>query len=549
MNTPLWLSNLAFWCAQIAVIVVVGAFLPRLLQIRQPRVLLAYGRALLALSLTLPFLQPWHQPAAIRVMGFASNDSAATLSPLSPSASSHWHLPGLQAIAPVIALLILAGIAVRLGILVIGLLKLRQFRRASTLMPLDSEAAMLLQQTRSQLNVSADFRLSADVDSPVTFGLAAPIILLPASFLTLDSQFQLAIACHELLHVRRRDWSHHLLEEAIRAVAWFHPAIAWLIARIRLAREQVVDQGVVQLTKARKTYLEALLEFTAGRATATAVLAPPFLVERQLAERIALMLKEVRMSRSRLVASLTAISCCLIFAIVLGVRAFPLKSSPLLAQSKPMGGIAGGVPDGVAGAVDGGISGGIDGEAEPTVDRNTIWTDTVKKGSMPLQVNGTGTIVRGQNPQNLIARVSVPGPMTADLRASQTATVFTQKGNVKAHVIAVNGLSSDETRSVDIAADAPWPDFVTVDLPVNATIDVGRLDNVLWIGRPVHSSPNGGTPLFKIIRDGAEAQQFYVKFGRASAHSIEVLSGVKAGDHVIISDMSEWQKFPRIRLK
>lgn len=67
----------------------------------------------------------------------------------------------------------------------------------------------------------------------------------------------MAIACHELIHVRRSDWAQHLAEEVIRTCLWFHPAIAWLIARVRLAREVVV------LTNVRKTYLKATLEFTA----------------------------------------------------------------------------------------------------------------------------------------------------------------------------------------------------------------------------------------------------------------------------------------------
>lgn len=155
----------------------------------------------------------------------------------------------------------------------------------------------------------AEFRLSAEVESPITFGLVAPVVLPPERFRTLDPRFQSAIVCHELLHVRRRDWAHHLGEEVLRAVFWFHPAIAWLVSRVRLAREQIVDLEVVRLTEARKPYLESLLEFTNGRSPIAAIPAPLFLAERQLVERMALMLKEVRMSRKRLIASLVAISC------------------------------------------------------------------------------------------------------------------------------------------------------------------------------------------------------------------------------------------------
>jgi beta-lactamase regulating signal transducer with metallopeptidase domain len=91
-------------------------------------------------------------------------------------------------------------------------------------------------------------------------------------------------------------------------MAWFHPAIVWLVGRNRLAREQVVDEQVVELTGARKPYLEALLRFAMDRRSFLAIPAPPFLAERQLAQRVALMLKEVRMSRTRLMVSMAVIA-------------------------------------------------------------------------------------------------------------------------------------------------------------------------------------------------------------------------------------------------
>jgi TonB family protein len=119
----------------------------------------------------------------------------------------------------------------------------------------------------------------------------------------MEESHQRAIACHELLHVARCDWLVNLLEELVLTLFWFHPALWWVMRSIRLAREQVVDSQVVALTGARKPYLHALLEIaTASRALP--VPAPLFLVESQLARRVASLVKEVRMSKSRLVASL-----------------------------------------------------------------------------------------------------------------------------------------------------------------------------------------------------------------------------------------------------
>jgi hypothetical protein len=247
------------------------------------------------------------------------------------------------------------------------------------------------------------------VDSPVTFGFMVPMILLPQSFLLLDLEFQAAIACHELIHVCRCDWAHHLAEEVIRTCLWFHPATAWLIARVRLAHEQVVDCEVVVLTNARKTYLKALLEFTAARAYATVVPAPLFLAERQLAERIALLLKEVHMSSTRLIISLTAIACCVIAAITLAAKAFPLEVALLAGQTKP-------VPSAINRQ-----------SAGASVDRDSIWTDTVKRGAMALQVRGAGTIVPAEGSDNSVASVTVPASIADEVHTGQSATVNTKR--------------------------------------------------------------------------------------------------------------------------
>ncbi|MBA0083661.1 MAG: M56 family metallopeptidase, partial [Acidobacteria bacterium Pan2503] len=326
MEIPLWFSNLVFWSVQVALLVLAAALLSRALKLRQPRVLLAYWRSLLAIGLLLPLIEPWHRPAHVATPVLSADFLAVP--PPSIPAPTHWHLPSLQTMAPILGMAILAGMVLRLAALALGLLKLRRLRQASSPIPPSSESAGILQAMRDLVAAPAEFRLSTQVDSPVTFGFVTPVILLPERFTSLDPRFQSAIACHELLHVRRRDWAHHLGEENLRALFWFHPAVAWLISRVRLAREQIVDLEVVRLTEARKPYLEALLEFTDGRASLAAIPAPPFLAERQLIERIALMLKEVRMSRKRLIASLTVIPCCLALVIALAARAFPLKAAP-----------------------------------------------------------------------------------------------------------------------------------------------------------------------------------------------------------------------------
>src|SRR6185437_7762214 len=399
-EAPLWLSNLAFWSAQVALLALASGFLARIFQIRQPRVLLAYWRALLATSLILPFIQPWHRLQSIAALATTPETAAGRFVPPLSLAARHWHPPSLQVIAQILGIVILVGIVVRLVIFALGLLKLRQFRRTSSPISFLAESAAVLKEMRTRVNAHAEFRLSCDVDSPVTFGFAEPLILQPVRFPSMDTGFQAAIACHELLHVRRHDWVHHLGEEIIRAALWFHPAVAWLIARVRLAREQVVDHEVVRLTKSPKPYVEALLEFTNGRTAA--IPAPPFLAERQLAQRVALMLKEVRMSRARLISSLTVIACTLALAATFAVWTFPLKAAPRITRSATQTVMT---PDASSGTV---AQEPPPVASKPVVDSNTIWTDKLKKGDMVLQVHGEGKLVRADSSDGWVARVTLP---------------------------------------------------------------------------------------------------------------------------------------------
>ena len=563
MDMPLWFSNLLFWSVQAALLVLAAAFLTRVLQLRQPRVLLAYWRSLLVVSLLLPLMQPRHRPPIIAAT-VLSADFAFPLPQASSPAAAHWHLPSLQTLAPILGIVIVLGIALRFAILALGLLKLRRLRQSSRPIASSGESAAVLEVMRALLAVPAEFCVSSHVDSPVTFGFFAPFVLLPERFTSLELRFQSAIACHELLHVRRHDWAHHLGEEVLRALFWFHPAIAWLISRVRLAREQVVDLEVVRLTNARKSYLEALLEFTNARTSLAAIPAPPFLAERQLVERVSLMLKEVRMSQRRLIATLTVISCCLALVIALAAWTFPLKAQGVaggvsggvpsgvpggIAQGIS-GDVAGGVSSGIADGVSGGVSGGIRTHAldeEPSVDYSTVWLDTVKKGPMPLQVRAKGTLARAEGSASLVARVTVPASMAVDLKPGQNAAVASQEGPLGKGRVSSLGPLSNDARTVDIALDAV-PQGASAGLEVMANIDVGKLDNVLFVGRPVNGASNAGIDLFKIINDGKEAIRTHVKFGRASSSSIEVLDGLKEGDKVILSDMSSVANAERIRL-
>jgi len=316
MSPPLWFTNFLCYCLQVILLVMVGTALPALFRLRAPRVLLAYWQGLLVACLILPLLQPWKTP------GVVSSVTAGTVS-ISyqgvPAGPAETHFPLYLLIAGVL----LAGMLIRLAWLMLGLARLRAIRRAAHAFdPLPDG----VRELESRLRVSPAWYLSPAMESPATFGLRPSSILLPERFPTLSEDFQRAIAGHELLHVARRDWILNLAEELILTVFWFHPAVAWVVHRIRLSREQTVDAEVVRLISARKPYMSALLEIASGGAGPALGAAPTFLKERQLAQRIELLVKEVYMSKARLFTSLTAIIGLLILAGGIGVWAFPLQA-------------------------------------------------------------------------------------------------------------------------------------------------------------------------------------------------------------------------------
>jgi len=313
MSAAWWLGNLAAYSVQVALVVAVGGLTAALLRLRQPRVMLAYWQALLAACLLLPLVEPWQKadfvPAAGAATGVITKTGGVSLVSLVPFQT--WVL-----------LLLSAGVGAGLLRLTLGLWRLTHYRRAALLIaPLPSA----LREARALVGVEPAFYLSDRVETPVTFGWLDPAIILPRWFERMEESHQRAIACHELLHVARRDWLLNLLEELVLAFFWFHPAVWWVVRTIRLSREQVVDSDVVALSGARKAYLHALLEI-AGMPRATALPGPLFLVENQLARRVALLVKEVRMSKLRLIASLVIALAVIVGTGWWGVKTFWLSA-------------------------------------------------------------------------------------------------------------------------------------------------------------------------------------------------------------------------------
>jgi len=105
------------------------------------------------------------------------------------------------------------------------------------------------------------------------------------------------------------------------------------------------------------------------------------------------------------------------------------------------------------------------------------------------------------------------------------------------------------TVTVDVRLAGELPPGAVPDLSVDGTVELERLDNVVFVGRPVFGQPNSTITLFRVDPDGREANRVPVKLGRTSVNTIEILDGLKPGDQVVLSDMSAYDQYSRIRLK
>ncbi len=325
MNMPLWFYDLAVYCAQLAILITAGGLMMAITRLREPRVRLIYWQVLLALGLLLPAIEPWQTaPQVEQGMAQAGERMAHAGSiGIEAAAALPAHPASSFPIYEVVAIVLVAGLLFRLLWLATGLMQLRQSQRHAC--PLGSHAAV--EQFKAMLGVSPAVLVSERISSPVTFGWRKPRVLLPRKFIQMDETRQRAIICHELLHVRRRDWLWHVLEEILRTFFWFHLAVEWLIAQIRLSREQVVDRTVVMLASSRRDYLDALFEIASASSTPRHAPALLFLSERHLKRRVALILKEAPMSRKKLTVALSASLAALLTTGALVVTLLPLKTS------------------------------------------------------------------------------------------------------------------------------------------------------------------------------------------------------------------------------
>jgi HlyD family secretion protein len=157
-------------------------------------------------------------------------------------------------------------------------------------------------------------------------------------------------------------------------------------------------------------------------------------------------------------------------------------------------------------------------------------------------------LARVADPTKLKAELKIAETQAKDVQIGQSASVDTRNGIIDARVIRIDPSVINGTRTVDVALLGELPKGAVPDLSVDGTIELERLENVVYVGRPVQGQADSLVTLFKLEADGKDAVRVQVKLGRSSVNTIEIREGLKPGDQVILSDMSAQDNYNRIRL-
>jgi HlyD family secretion protein len=193
-----------------------------------------------------------------------------------------------------------------------------------------------------------------------------------------------------------------------------------------------------------------------------------------------------------------------------------------------------------------------------TLKKQQVADLTIKAGINGRMQEMTLQVGQRVKPGDVLAKIAQPWKLKAELKIAETqakdillgqkAEIDTRNGVVPGHVSRIDASIVNGTRTVDVRLDGPLPAGAVPDLSVDGTVEIMRVADVVFVGRPVFGQENSQASLFKLDEDGKGATRITVKLGRSSVSSIEVVEGLKVGDQVILSDMSAQDQNPRIRL-
>jgi beta-lactamase regulating signal transducer with metallopeptidase domain len=415
-----------------------------------------------------------------------------------------------QQAMPAIVMAWFAGAAACSLRLLMGFISAAALRR-SRHAPVLTEWQQTLDRLIERMHVSRSVRLLATdrVDSPSVIGWLRPVILAPVGVLCGLAPEQVeALLAHELAHVRRHDYLVNVLQGIAESLLFYHPAVWWISNQIRAEREHCCDDLAVAASGDVLVYARALAELESMR---------PAHFKAALSANDGSLLRRIR----RL-------------------------TNPVAAHSPAGWGAAWSLGALLLLGIAGVAVTGAQGQSQPVVNLDKVWSDTVKQGDMKLEVRGLGRLTSDHTAALKVAETHVQ-----DVRQGEPAMVdFPRlKMTVAGKVAVLHPEVANGKMTVDVVINDALPPGIDPQEPVDGVITVGRLTNVVYVGRPVFGGSNSRVMLFKIEPDGHSAKKVPVQFGAASVNVIEVKSGLQPGDKVIISDMSQYDSVAAIGLR
>ncbi len=159
------------------------------------------------------------------------------------------------------------------------------------------------------------------------------------------------------------------------------------------------------------------------------------------------------------------------------------------------------------------------------------------------------TLAKVVQPGKLKAVLRIPESQAKDVIIGQSATIDTRNGIVQGRVVRKDPSAQGGSVTIDVALSGDLPAGAVPDLSVDGTIQIERLDNVIYSGRPAMTGGTGQVSLFKVNEGGDEAVRVQVELGRSSVNTIEIVRGLQPGDRIILSDMSAYSNTDRVRIR
>jgi beta-lactamase regulating signal transducer with metallopeptidase domain len=394
--------------------------------------------------------------------------------------------------------------------LLMGFLSAASLRRSRPA-PALPEWQQTLDRLIERMRVSRRVRLLATdrVDSPSVVGWFRPVILAPVGVLCGLAPEQVeALLAHELAHIRRHDYLVNVLQGVAESLLFYHPAVWWISHQIRAEREHCCDDLAVAASGDVLVYARALAELESLR---------PGYFKAALSANDGSLLRRIR----RL-------------------------TNPMAAHSPAGWGAASSLGALLLLGIAGVAVTGAQGQSQPALDLQSLWPDTVREGDMKLEVRGLGRLTSDHTAALKIAETQMQGVRPGE---AVVLAFRNRKDLVRGKVTVAHPEVSNGTVTVDVTLDDALPSGVNPQEQVDATIAVGELKSVVFVGRPVFGKANSRVMLFKVAPDGHSAKKVPVQLGATSVNLVEIKSGLQPGDKVILSDMSQYDGVPSIRLR